>query len=344
MRGQIKTWILGSLLSPFYLVPQNFAYVEESLGKYCKTAGPGLHFKVPFTNYVAYKYSLKEQVYNIDKQFAITKDNVMIRIDGVLYYKFTDAFKASYAISKPERALSFLAQTSMRSEIGFIDLDTTFKERARLNTNIKSALNHASEKWGIYCMRYEIKDITPPEEIKRAMELQAEHERLKRSTILQSEGAMQSQINVAEGEKQSSILKGDGEALKILQEARGITESLKTIGDALKDNKASYAMKLKLCESYVHALTQILDNTNTLMLPQGDKADILSTVAAGLSLFKHQMGYTSEPKAQHDDIFQKAYQSQFNVKPEPKTQQVKTSSQSQSKKQKGPLDSTEQEK
>ncbi len=157
-----------------------------------------------------------------------------IKIDGVLYFKITDPYKASYEVSQPIRALSLLAQTSMRSEIGRIDLDRTFLERESLNANIKTALNEASVKWGIECMRYEIKDIKPPEEIKRSMELQAESERIKRSKILNSEGERDSKINIAEGIKQSAILKGQGEASKILQEARGICESLDRIAAAIE--------------------------------------------------------------------------------------------------------------
>ncbi len=283
----MKRAIFGSLALPFYLVPQNYSYVVERLGKFVSVAGPGLHFKVPLVEYVGYKYSLKEQVCPINSQSAITKDNVMINIDGVLYYKITDAVKASYQIANPVDALTYMAQTSMRSEIGRIDLDTTFKERARLNASIKLALNHASSKWGIECMRYEIKDIKPPEEIKRAMELQAEHERLKRSMILQSEGSMTSVINVAEGERQSSVLKGEGEAMRIRQEARGVVESLKLIGSALEDPTTEYAMRLKLCENYLKVLTDILDNTNVVMLPPGHKTDLLNTLAATMALYKN---------------------------------------------------------
>ncbi len=148
----------------------------------------GLQFKIPFFEFVAYHHSLKEQVLGIDSQTAITKDNVKIKIDGVLYFKINDPVKASYEVSQPIRALSLLAQTSMRSEIGKLDLDRTFEERESLNTHIKTSLNEASQKWGIECMRYEIKDIKPPDEIRRSMELQAESERIKRSKILNSEG------------------------------------------------------------------------------------------------------------------------------------------------------------
>jgi regulator of protease activity HflC (stomatin/prohibitin superfamily) len=177
--------------------------IIERFGRFVRTVQPGLQFKIPFAEAVAYHHSLKEQVLDIDSQTAITKDNVKIKIDGVLYFKITDPVKASYNVAQPIRAISLLAQTSMRSEIGLLDLDRTFEERDNLNINIKRSLNNASQKWGIDCMRYEIKDIKPPEQIKRSMELQAESERIKRSKILNSEGERQSKINIAEGFKQS---------------------------------------------------------------------------------------------------------------------------------------------
>jgi regulator of protease activity HflC (stomatin/prohibitin superfamily) len=181
---------MSKLFSPFVLVPQQNVMICERFGRFVRIMQPGFQFKWPIIEFVSYHHSLKEQVLGIDSQTAITKDNVKIKIDGVLYYKITDPKKASYEVAHPINALSLLAQTSMRSEIGRIDLDRTFLERESLNANIKEALNEASVKWGIECMRYEIKDIKPPEEIKRSMELQAESERIKRSKILTSEGEM----------------------------------------------------------------------------------------------------------------------------------------------------------
>jgi regulator of protease activity HflC (stomatin/prohibitin superfamily) len=213
-----------------------------------------MQFKWPLFEFISYHHSLKEQVHNIDSQTAITRDNVKIKIDGVLYFKITDPYKASYEVSLPVRALSLLAQTSMRSEIGRIDLDRTFQERESLNESIKTALNEASVKWGIECMRYEIKDIKPPEEIRRSMELQAESERIKRSKILNSEGERDGKINIAEGIKQAAILEGQGEGSKILQEARGICESLDRISSAIETGhggKGQDALRLKLTEQYI---------------------------------------------------------------------------------------------
>jgi len=200
----------------FVLTHQQEAKILERFGKYSRTLSPGFSFKLPLVDEVSYHHSLKEQVIDIDGQTAITKDNVKIKIDGVLFYKISDPYKASYAVNNPINALSLLAQTSMRSEIGKLVLDRTFEERDSLNSNIKLSLNQASKKWGIDCMRYEIKDIKPPEQIKRSMELQAESERIKRSKILQSEGEMLSKINIAEGIKKEAILDGEGQAMTIL--------------------------------------------------------------------------------------------------------------------------------
>jgi regulator of protease activity HflC (stomatin/prohibitin superfamily) len=224
---------MSKLFSIFVLVPQQNVMILERFGRFVKVLEPGFQLKWPVIDFVSYHHSLKEQVLPIDSQTAITKDNVKNKIDGVLYFKITDPYKASYEVSHPIRALSLLAQTSMRSEIGRIDLDRTFLERESLNAHIKASLNEASGKWGIECMRYEIKDIKPPEEIRRSMELQAESERIKRSKILNSEGERESKINIAEGIKQAAILQGQGSSSQIIQEARGICESLDRISSAL---------------------------------------------------------------------------------------------------------------
>ena len=170
------------------MVPQQSRYLVERFGRFSRVLDSGLSFKLPFIERVAYKHTLKETVIRVDSQNAITRDNVKLRIDGVLYYKVVDPERASYEIRDPTSSVILLAQTSMRSEIGKLELDRTFEERENLNNLIRSQVNQASEKWGIECMRYEIKDIKPPEQIKRAMELQAESERIKRSKILESEG------------------------------------------------------------------------------------------------------------------------------------------------------------
>lgn len=263
---------MSKMFMPFVLVPQQNVMVMERFGRFIKMLEPGLRFKFPIIDLIAYHHSLKEQVIDIASQTAITRDNVKININGVLYFKITDPHKASYQIKQPIKALSLLAQTSMRSEIGRLDLDKTFEERENLNAHIKNALNDASDKWGIRCMRYEIKDINPPEQIKRSMELQAESERVKRSKILNSEGERQSKINIAEGFKQSAILHGQGEASKIIQEARGICESLERIANSIEggeDGRGKDALRLKLTEQYISSLNHILKTNNVVMLPVG---------------------------------------------------------------------------
>lgn len=243
---------------------------------------------------VAYKHSLKEQVINVDSQNAITRDNVKLRIDGVLYYKFFDPWKASYNVKNPITALSLLAQTSMRSEIGKIDLDRTFEERETLNDKIKATVGHASEVWGIECMRYEIKDISPPEQIRRSMELQAESERIKRSKILNSEGERQAVINIAEGDKSAAILEGEGAATKIMQEARSIVEALDNISKSIQNDEKMISLKLKLTERYLEAMSDIIEESKIIVLPpseSGGQQSLTNQIATGLELYKNIVGH-----------------------------------------------------
>jgi len=283
------------MLLPWVLVPQQNRYVLERFGRYAKILKPGLNFKIPIIDMVAYKHSLKEQVINVDSQNAITRDNVKLRIDGVLYYKFFDPYKASYNVKNPITALSLLAQTSMRSEIGKIELDRTFEERDSLNAKIRETVSHASEIWGIECMRYEIKDISPPEQIRRSMELQAESERIKRSKILNSEGERQAQINIAEGDKSAAILEGEGSAIKIMQEARSIVEALNNISKSLETNDGMIALKLKLTERYLEAMASILEESKILVLPlsKEDSNSTTKQIAMGLQLYKNIMSNPS---------------------------------------------------
>ena len=220
---------------PFVMVPQRHQYVVEYFGKYSRTLEAGLNFKWPFLETVAYDHSLKEQVLDIGQQYAITKDNVKIKIDGVLYFRISEAYRASYSVNRPIQALSLLAQTSMRSEIGKLKLDATFQERASLNDQVRQALNDASQKWGIECMRYQIKDIKPPERIKTAMQLESESERVKRSRILASEGQMLSQINISDGKKQAVIFEGEGDAERVILEAKALVKAVQQIGGAMVD-------------------------------------------------------------------------------------------------------------
>jgi regulator of protease activity HflC (stomatin/prohibitin superfamily) len=254
---------LRNFLGFFVINPQQEAKLIERFGKYHRTLKPGVNFKIPFVDKIAYRHNLKEQIISIERQTAITRDNVKINIDGVLYFKINDPYKASYAVKDPIGAMSLLAQTSMRSEIGKLELDSTFEERESLNQMIKKSLNEASDKWGIDCMRYEIKDIQPPDRIKRSMEMQAESERMKRSRILASEGEMRSKINIAEGVRRELILEGDGEAQRILQENLAQVETIKQISEVIKnhqDQKGDLpipSINLSLTNQYLQALREI---------------------------------------------------------------------------------------
>ena len=260
----------------------------------------GLNFKMPWMDTVAYNHSLKEQVLNVDQQSAITRDNVKIKIDGVLYFRISDAYKASYSVTRPVQALSLLAQTSMRSEIGKLNLDNTFQERASLNDSVRESLQQASHKWGIDCMRYEIKDIKPPERIKTAMQLESESERVKRSRILASEGQMRSQINIAEGQKQSVIFEGEGGAEKTILEARAFVEAIRSIGDAMLDADGKpnqNALKIRITDAYLDALSKIYEQVKIVGIPSnkqggGDSSNPMSAenIATAMVMFKQVSG------------------------------------------------------
>lgn len=291
----VSSLIKNSL--PFVTVPQQNVKIMEMMGRYVRTMDAGLNFRIPFLEQVAYHHSLKEQVLDVDSQTAITLDNVKIKIDGVLYYKIVDPKKASYNISEPVNAISMLAQTSMRGEIGKLKLDRTFAEREHLNLNIRESVNDAAKDWGIQALRYEIKDIQPPPEIKRSMDLEAESERIKRSKITNSEGERQGKINVAQGIKQSAILEGQGKAEQILQEARSIVESLEQIanslvgadGEEIKDE----AMRLRMTEKYLAALHKVYGECQIVMLPEGSQGDnqlSASNLAQAMTLYKKLVG------------------------------------------------------
>lgn len=280
--------------SSIKFVPQNMAYVVERFGKYNKSMEAGLNFIVPFIDKVAYERTLKEQALDVPSQAAITKDNIQLVVDGVLYIKVLDAYRASYGVDNYRYAVTQLAQTTMRSEIGKIDLDKTFEERESLNTNIVAAINEASEPWGVQVLRYEIKDIEPPRSVLEAMERQMKAEREKRAVILESEGERQSAINRAEGDKQSKvlaaeadkaeqILKAEGEAQAILAVADAKARALEVIGNVAKTDEGQKAIQLDLAGQAIAAKEAIARHSSVVMLSD-DKTSAANVVAEAMTI------------------------------------------------------------
>ncbi len=286
--------IIVLVKSSVKFVPQNRAFVVERFGKYNKTMVAGLNMLVPFIDKVSYNQSLKEHAYDVPSQAAITKDNISLVVDGVLYLKLLDAYKASYGVDNYVYAVTQLAQTTMRSEIGKIDLDKTFEERESLNTNIVHAINVASEPWGVQVMRYEIKDIEPPRTILDAMERQMKAEREKRATILESEGNRQSAINVAEGAKQAQvlaaeadkaeqILRAEGEAQAIIAVADAQAKALDTVGQVANTEGGQKAIQLNLAEDAIAAKRAIAKDSTVVLLPESSSG-AASVVAEAMTI------------------------------------------------------------
>jgi regulator of protease activity HflC (stomatin/prohibitin superfamily) len=282
------------LKSCIKFVPQNRAYVVERFGRYNKTMVAGLNGLIPFIDKVAYNQSLKEHAYDVPSQAAITKDNISLVVDGVLYLKVLDPYKASYGVDNYVYAVTQLAQTTMRSEIGKIDLDKTFEERESLNVNIVNAINMASEPWGVQVLRYEIKDIEPPRTILDAMERQMKAEREKRATILESEGHRQSAINVAEGAKQAQvlaaeadkteqILRAEGEAQAIVAVAEAQANALDTVGKVAATAEGQKAIQLDLALKAIEAKKAIARESTVVLLPDGNTS-AASVVAEAMTI------------------------------------------------------------
>jgi regulator of protease activity HflC (stomatin/prohibitin superfamily) len=255
------------LLFNLIRVKEKQAIIVERFGKFSRELKPGLRVLWPIIDSVAYMHSLKEEVYQISSQSAITKDNVEITIDGVLYLKIFDAQKASYGIGNPIEAMQNLAQTTMRSELGKLKLDDTFKGREELNHGILSAINEAASNWGINCMRYEIKDITIPNTLRKAMERQAESERQKRAEILNTEGKRQAEINVAEGLRQAAILTAEGQAKAIAIRADATGQSIRILAESMHGESGAQAVKLRVAEKYLEAYSNLAKPNNTMIIP-----------------------------------------------------------------------------
>ncbi len=286
--------IIVMVSSAIKFVPQNRAYVVERFGKFHSTKEAGLNFIVPFFDRVAADRSLKEQAIDVPSQSGITKDNISLSVDGVLYFRVLDPYKATYGVDNYVFAVTQLAQTTMRSELGKMELDKTFEERSHLNNNIVNAINEASAAWGIQVMRYEIKDIVPPASIMVAMEAQMKAERVKRAQILESEGDRQAAINraegqkasvvlAAEGEKAQQVLKAEGEAQAILAIAAAQAEALRQVGEAANTDEGQKAIQLDLATKAIEAKQAIARESTIVLLPdQG--TDAASVVAQAMTI------------------------------------------------------------
>jgi regulator of protease activity HflC (stomatin/prohibitin superfamily) len=285
------------------IVPQQSAWVVENLGKFDRILEPGMRFLFPFVEYIAYRHSLKEYAMDVQEQTAITRDNVPLILDGVIYLKIIDPKAASYGVSNPIFAITQLAQTTMRSQIGQLTMDQSFEERERLNANIVSAINDAAQTWGIQCMRYEIKNISPPPSVQKAMELQMAAERQKRALILESEGKRQSQINMAEGKKQEIVLQSEaaltdqvnranGEAQAIIAVADATAQGIVKVAEAIRMQGGTDAVSLKIAEQYVAAFGKLAQTSTTVLLPT-NAGDAGSMVAQALSVFESIKGRSS---------------------------------------------------
>ncbi|MDK2778378.1 MAG: paraslipin [Pseudomonadota bacterium] len=287
-------FILILLKKSIIFVPQNRAWMLERFGRYQSTKEAGLNFIIPFVDRIAADRSLKEQAVDVPSQSAITKDNITLSVDGVLYFRVLDPYKATYGVDDYVFAVTQLAQTTMRSELGKMELDKTFEERNLLNTNIVTSINEASEPWGIQVLRYEIKDIVPPKSVMDAMEAQMKAERVKRAQILESEGDRQSAINVAEGRKQAQVLaaeadkaeqvlKAEGEAKAILAVAEAKAEALRKVGEAANTEIGQKAIQLELATKAIEAKQAIARESSVVLLPdQG--TDASSVVAQSMAI------------------------------------------------------------
>ena len=279
------------------VVPQQSQYIVERLGKYAGTLDAGFHILVPFLDSIRYKHSLKERAMDIPEQVCITSDNVQVGVDGVLYFKVMDAKSASYGIGNYVFAITQLAQTTLRSEIGKIELDKTFEERAHINNQVVDELDKATAAWGVKVLRYEIRNINPPRDVLAAMEKQMRAEREKRATILDSEGLRDSAINTAEGEKQKvikeseankqqQINEAEGEAAAITTVATATAEGIRKVAEAIESPGGYQAVQLRVAEQYVEKLGLLAKENNTMILP-ANLADVSSMIATAMNVIQH---------------------------------------------------------
>ena len=280
------------------VVPQQHAWVVERFGKYHATLAPGLNIVVPFIDRIAYKHVLKEIPLDVPPQVCITRDNTQLQVDGVLYFQVTDPMRASYGSSNYILAITQLAQTTLRSVIGKMELDKTFEERDHINTTIVSAIDESAANWGVKVLRYEIKDLTPPKEILHAMQAQITAEREKRALIAASEGRQQEQVNIANGQREASIAKSEGdmqasinraqgEAAAIVSIAEATASALRQTAAAIREPGGADAVNLKVAEQYVEAFAQ-LAKTGTALIVPATMSDMGGLIASALQVVKSQ--------------------------------------------------------
>lgn len=280
------------------VVPQQHAWVVERFGKFHATLGPGLNIVIPFIDRVAYKHVLKEIPLDVPSQVCITRDNTQLQVDGILYFQITDAMRASYGSSNYIAAITQLAQTTLRSVIGKMELDKTFEERDHINVSVVSAIDESAQNWGVKVLRYEIKDLTPPREILHAMQAQITAEREKRALIAASEGRMQEQINIAtgareaaiaksEGEKRAAINNAEGEATAMVAIATATANALRMVAAAIREPGGSDAVNLKVAEKYVDAFANLAKTNNSIIVP-ANLSDISGMIASAMQVVKSQ--------------------------------------------------------
>jgi regulator of protease activity HflC (stomatin/prohibitin superfamily) len=278
------------------VVPQQNAWVIERLGKFHGTLSPGLNFLIPFVDRVAYRHSLKEIPLDVPSQVCITRDNTQLRVDGILYFQVTDPMRASYGSSDYVSAITQLSQTTLRSVIGKMELDRTFEEREIINASVVASLDEAALNWGVKVLRYEIKDLTPPNEILHAMQQQITAEREKRALIAASEGRKQEQINIAngqresfiarsEGEKQAEINKANGEAAAITLLADATADAIRKIASAIQQPGGTEAVQLKVAEKAVDAYAQLAQKNNTMIVP-GNMSEVAGLIGTAMTLMR----------------------------------------------------------
>ena len=277
------------------VVPQQNAWVVERLGKYLGTLTPGLNFLIPFVDRVAYKHSLKEIPLDVPSQVCITRDNTQLQVDGILYFQVTDAMRASYGSSNYIVAVTQLAQTSLRSVIGKLELDKTFEERNIINAQVVAAIDEAALNWGVKVLRYEIKDLTPPKEILHAMQSQITAEREKRALIAASEGRKQEQINIAtgereafiarsEGEKQAAINNAQGEASAILAVAEANARAIEVVAMAIRQPGGELAVQLKVAEKAVAAYSQVASDAHTTLIVPSNMTEVSALITSAMKM------------------------------------------------------------